>query len=308
MPHNLIATMLRARKLRAVMDHAHPRKGRQLFLAITFDVECEYGSHRIKGGSATVPIFLKNLQNALLDTTIFVEGSLVEENSEILRSLERQGIEIGLHGYRHELWGPPQWYLADKPLTGEEKNSLLDVAIEAFRSSGLRRPVVFRAPNLTADTSTMLMLLEKGFHVDSSLPAHRGVLPVPQFFGGPKGLVRIPVTVEPTPLLSRKCIFPYYRYRACNLKSLKEMRNDELLQYVSRISALQEALGFPPHLIILSHSWEFLNPTIDHQDYSYCSPANFEFLRNLDRILSENFNVKRVSISALAELFKKKIK
>jgi len=291
-----------------MMNHAHPHRRHQLFVVLTYDVEREYGSHRLKGNGATVPLFLRSMQDAAENATIFVEGSLVEENSEILRSLEKKGIEIGLHGYRHELWGPAQWYLADKPLTLKRRNSLLDAAIEAFRSSGLRRPVVFRAPNLAADSSTMLLLLEKGFHVDSSLPAHRGVPPIPQFFGGPEGLIRIPVTAEPTPSLSRKRIFPYYRYRTCNLKSLKEMRNDELLRYVSRIAALQEALGFPPHLVIVSHSWEFLNPLIDHQDYSYCSPANFEFLHELVRILSENFDEKRVSISTLAEFFKEKIK
>lgn len=306
MPQNLIATMLKTRNLRDVMNRAHLHKTRQLFLVLTCDVEREYGSRRVKGGGATVSPFLRNAQEVLLNTSIFIEGSLVEENSDILHTLERQGIEIGLHGYRHELWGPPQWYLSDKPLTLEEKNSLLEAAIEAFRSSGLRRPLIFRSPNLAADKSTMRLLVAKGFQVDSSLPSHKGVLPVPQLFGGPEGLIRIPVTAEPTPSLSRRRFFPYYGYRVCNLKSLKEMGN-ELLQYVSRIVALQEALGFLPHLVILSHSWEFLNPSIEHQDYGYCSPANFEFLHNLVRILSENFDVKRVSIGSLAELSKEKI-
>lgn len=305
MPHSFTTRMLRARKLRQIMKCAQPpTEPRTVFLVLTFDVESEYGSHPVGGNGVTASQFLGNIQNVSENMTIFVQGSLVQQNSEILRSLERQGIEIGLHGYRHELWGPAQWYLADKPLTLQEKKSLLEAGIEAFRTAGLRSPAIFRSPNLVADTATLRLLAEKGFRVDSSLPSHRGLLPVPVFFGGPEGLIRIPVTVDPTPSLSRKVLLPYYRYFLFDLKNLKEMKTGELLQHVSRVVVLQETLGFLPHLVILCHSWEFLNPLA--KEWDYCCPANFEFLRNLDSILSENFSVRHVSMSTLAEQFKGK--
>jgi hypothetical protein len=151
----------------------------------------------------------------------------------------------------------------------------------------------------------MNLLVEGGFRVDSYLPSHRGVLPVPQFFGGLGGLVRIPVTADPTPSLSRKGILPYYRFRTCSLRSLREMEKGELLQYVSREVTLQEALGFSPHIVILSHSWEFLNPNVGCPSQDYCCPENFEFLQGLYSTLSSKFNVGHMSMSALAEILAK---
>jgi len=287
------------------MDKAKLREGDRLFVVLTFDVERDYGSDRATEACARVPEFLASLRDVCRDITIFVEGSLVEGNSWALRPLQQRGIEIGLHGYQHELWGRSQWYLPDRPLTFERKRALLEAGIEAFQRAGLSRPIMFRSPNLVADESTMNLLVEEGFRVDSSLPSHRGVLPVPQSFGGLGGLVRIPVTADPTPSLSRKGVLPYYRFRTCSLRSLREMERGELLQYVSRVITLQEALGFPPHIVILSHSWEFLNPNVGRAPPDYCCPENFEFLRHLDSTLSSKFNVRHMSMSALAEVLAK---
>lgn len=306
MPHNLVPTMLRTRKLSLMISEAQPLGRGRLLVAFTFDVEREYGSDRVKENSATASQFLASMQDPPENATIFVQGSLVEDNSEALRSLQRKGIEIGLHGYRHELWGRPQWYLRDRPLRPDQRQALLRAGIEAFRRAELPRPVVFRSPNLVADTATLRLLVENGFRVDSSLPSHRGVLPVPQSFGGPEGLIRVPVTADPVPSLSCKAGLPYYRYHVCNLKSLREMKEEELLQRISRIAGLQQALGFEPHIVILSHSWEFFNAPTNHEDYSHCSPANFEFLQKLDLILSKKFGVRHVSTSTLAEEFKQK--
>jgi hypothetical protein len=93
----------------------------------------------------------------------------------------------------------------------------------------------------------------------------------------------------------------------CDLKNLKEMEKEELLHRISRIVALQEAVGFQPHIVILCHSWEFFNPPATHRDYDYCSHENFEFLRNVNRILAERFRVGYVSMTALGRQFKEKI-
>ena len=304
-PPNLFATFLRTRRLRRIMDKAKPHRGDRLFAVHTFDVERDYGSDRAGGTCGRVPQFLTSLRDKRKDITIFVEGSLVEDNSWTLRSLQQKGIEIGLHGYRHELWGRSQWYLSDRPLTLERRKALLEAGIEAFRRAGLPRPVMFRSPNLVADMSTVHLLAEQGFRVDSSLPSHRGVLPIPQFFGKLGELVRIPVTADPTPSLSRRGVLPYYRFRTCSLKSLREMKKEELLLYVSRIVALQEALGFLPHIVILSHSWEFLNPLVRNPGYDYCCPENFELLREIDCLLFDKFDVRDVSMSTLAEILGK---
>ena len=305
MPTNFIGAILRSRKFGRIMSDHQLRGRRELLVAFTCDVERPYGSHRILGNDLTVAQFLRALQDSSTITTIFIEGSLVEGNSEALRSLENKNIEMGLHGYVHELWGKWQWYLSQRPLTLAEKDALLEAGINSFRKAGLKRPVTFRAPNLVIDTSTMRLLLEKGFHVDSSLPSHKGVLPIPRFLGGSGGLVSIPVTADPRPSLSLRGIFPYYKYLVLNLKNLKEIDKDGLRERISLIVALQEALGFLPHIVVLSHSWEFSGPLIKHRDYSYCSIKNFEFRNRLFHLLSENFVLRPVSMATLGEFLNK---
>jgi len=304
MPHNFLATWLRSRGPRRMMSRSTASLGYRILVALTFDVEQDHNSDGRESASS-VSSFLTNVQHVVDEATIFAEGRLVEANSEQLRSLEERGFEIGLHGYRHELWGSPQWYLHDKPVPNEGKNSLLKDSLRAFRTSRLHRPTAFRAPSLVADDSTIRLLVANGFGVDSSLPSHRGVLPVPQFVGGADGLVRIPVSVDPVPSLARRTVFPYYRFRVCNLKTLKEMDRKEFLEYTTRIATLQEALGFPPHLVLLSHSWEFSEPLSDRKDYSYRSISNFEFINDLLCFLSKNFSVKQTSITKLAAILRK---
>jgi hypothetical protein len=275
-------------------------------LALTFDVEREYGSFRLETHASNVKSFLSRIEGIEQNATIFVEGSLVKEHSEALHSLEKKGIEIGLHGWQHELWGSKQWYLNDKPLQPDQKATLLKAAFEDFQLSSLHRPTAFRAPNLVADESTLKLLESNGFQVDSSLPSHRGVAPIPQFPNGPSGIIRIPVSVEPTPLLDSKSFIPYYRFRVCNLKTAKQMRGEKLLDCVTRIAMCQEAFGFLPHLVMLSHSWEFFPPLVENRDYAYCSATNFELLDSVVNSLSESFAVKRVSMSDLGELIKQK--
>jgi uncharacterized membrane protein YphA (DoxX/SURF4 family) len=84
------------------------------------------------------------------------------------------------------------------------------------------------------------------------------------------------------------------------------MKKEALLGYVSRIVALQEALGCLPYIVILCHSWEFFNPAVGNRGYSYCSPANFEFLRNLLTFVSKGLGLRQTSMSTLAKLLREK--
>ena len=297
-PHNILETFLRTRKLTRIMKAGPSR--RELCVALTFDVEREYGSRRVNGNPVSVRQFLSKLEDFSSKTTVFIEGSLVEENSKVLRLLEAHGTEIGLHGYLHELWGPTQWYLSDKPISAQEKAALLQKCKEIFERSGLQLPVSFRAPNLVSDAQTVQLLVQYGFRIDSSLPSQLGVLPVPQLFGEGGGLVRIPVSADPRPLLSWAFLIPHFTFRACNLKTLTNITNQEFVEFASSIASIQDALGFRPHLVVLSHSWEFFDPLTGGGQYGYCSPGNFEILRNFLNALSDNFDVKQMSMNGLA--------
>lgn len=297
MPHNMVGTYLKTRKLARLME-AKPSQ-RELYVALTFDVEREYGSRRVGGDSTSVSQFLSSLEDLPSRTTIFIEGCLVEENSRVLRSLQIRGFEIGLHGYRHELWGPAQWYLKDEPISAREKGALLEKCKRVFQHSGLKLPVSFRAPNLVSDRQTMRLLAEYGFHVDSSLASHKGVLPVVHS-GECEGLVRIPVSADSQPQFSREFLIPHFTFRVCNLKALAKMTSQEYVKFASSIASIQEGFGFHPHLVALAHSWEFFQPINEWREYEYCSPRNFEVLRNFLDALSHNFDVRQMSISDLA--------
>ncbi|WP_455368102.1 DUF2334 domain-containing protein [[Eubacterium] cellulosolvens] len=299
-PHNAIPRLLWEQKLRTIMKSSRLQKGTPLFITLTFDVEREYGAYRIQEDSVGIIQFLRIIQDWIAGISIFIEASLVQGNSESLNILNRKGVEIGLHGYNHELWGPPQWYLSEKPLAPKEKDCLLEASIEVFENSGLSRPKIFRAPNLVSDDITAELLMKKGFSIDSSLPSHRGILPLP-LFNREKSFIQIPVTVSPVLSITRKHLFPYLRFRVSNLKTLKEMKDHELLQYVSEIATLQKVKNLPPHLVILSHSWEFSKPRISNREYAYCTPDNIKFLRHIINFLSKSYDVKLLSLSNLAD-------
>lgn len=118
-------------------------------------MEREYGSTAPPTKRPTERLFLEHAGEHFPLGTIFIQGSLVEENADRILSLQNAGFEIGLHGYNHELWGRAQWYLSDRPMSVAEKESLVRMALDAFRKVGLRRPGAFRAPNLVIDGPTL---------------------------------------------------------------------------------------------------------------------------------------------------------
>jgi peptidoglycan/xylan/chitin deacetylase (PgdA/CDA1 family) len=296
-PHNMLATKLRAHKF-SRLRNASPSRSR-LLVAMTFDVEREYGSTIPSVKRPTERLFLEHVDEYFRVGTIFIEGSLVGMNSDRLRSLQEEGFEIGLHGYKHELWGGAQWYLRDRPLSAKEKDSLVKTALDAFGKAGLDKPNAFRAPNLVIDGSTREILRRNGFTIDSSLPSHRGSLPIPILDHEPNGLVGIPVTADPVPDL-RRLVIPYLRYKVFNLKVLKELSREDISRSLNRIIAIQVERGFPCHIVINAHSWEFYEPTMT--EFSYCSEGNFEFLHNLMGLLAENFGLEYVTMSMLARI------
>lgn len=301
MPYNP-APVIRSHRVRSLLRRKPAISGRKILLCLTFDVEIGYGSYRISDRTSHTTQFLHMVEDHPDWRTLFVEGRLVKENSSALRSLTKKGCELGLHGYSHELWGGQQWYLPDKALTVVQRAALLRAGIKTFEIAGLEKPILFRAPNLVADGHTIQLLSDNGFTVDSSLPSHRGVMPIPRLFPGRKQVIQIPVTVDPIPEYSRKRILPYRTFRQCNLKTLRQMTGKDLPEYVMRIAAIQQALGFAPHLVVLAHSWEFFDPPDKRSELNYCSPTNLQTINNLVRSLSDNFDVQPVSIGKLATL------
>lgn len=73
-----------------------------------------------------------------------------------------------------------------------------------------------------------------------------------------------------------------------------------MLQSLNRIVTTQHEYGFPSHLIINTHSWEFYEPTMCA--FSYTSEKNYEFLEALIKKLAETYNLEHVTMSKLGRI------
>jgi polysaccharide deacetylase family protein (PEP-CTERM system associated) len=97
--------------------------------------------------------------------TFFVLGWVAERLPDLIRKVEAQGHEIGVHGYNHLLL---------TEITPQEFEEDLAKALEAIEKCGVKtRPIGFRAPSFTVVEKTKpwaLPILEKyQFKYDSSV-------------------------------------------------------------------------------------------------------------------------------------------
>lgn len=269
-----------------------------LDIALTFDVEQDYGSLGERGRTETCRPFLQWFHSLAEThgwrTTLFVQGELVIPLADELAKLALRH-ELGLHGYYHELWGTPKWYMHDRAATIAERERGLEQGILAFGEAGLPRPRSFRAPNLIIDHTSLKLLEKCHFRVDSSAAAFAGVPPVPRAIGQ---IVSVPVTVSLEPRYVWRGIIPTYApYRVLNLKNFLEMPEPFFIRYISRVASYQLSRGVQPFLNIFAHPWEFYENTVDR----FCSEANCDRLVRRVEMLERLFPVKHLSISELAE-------
>lgn len=102
--------------------------------------------------TAALPRLLDELTRLDLRATFFIEAINCELNPAPVRAIAERGHEIGVHGWRHELW-------AD--LSPEHERELLERALRAFESLGIKT-AAFRPPGgrLTAATPELLAELD----------------------------------------------------------------------------------------------------------------------------------------------------
>jgi peptidoglycan/xylan/chitin deacetylase (PgdA/CDA1 family) len=109
------------------------------------------GHHR--SVTTVLPRLLDELDVHSLQATFFVEGINCELYPEALREIAARGHELGVHGWRHELWGQ---------LPADRERELLTRADGAFRSLELA-PSGFRPPGGAATGQTAALLGELGY-------------------------------------------------------------------------------------------------------------------------------------------------
>jgi len=257
LPHLIPLTLVKRQLLLRALANAP--KPTSIAVSLTIDVETDDG-HAYNGYNApSVAPFLEHI-GQLADQvnggfTLFVQGDLAVPYAEALRQLVPNH-EIGLHGWHHELWGKPIWYSKiTEQIPLDEKARRLQLAFDAFATAGLARPTSFRAPWLRIDDNVLHLLDQQGFVLDSAVFVARGAKPVIQQFGH---LTRIPVSASPVPRLVRRSGIPVFTpYIALNMPTFLTASDENLLTLVGEIVTYQASVGCPPHLVILSHPWEY---------------------------------------------------
>ncbi len=116
-----------------------------------------------------------------LTITFFVVGkdASLPENREPLAALASAGHEIGNHSYRHEPW----LHLYERQELVDELTRAEDAIAEATGA----RTVGFRGPGYSLSTSTLEVLVERGYRYDAStLPTVIGPLARAYYFRAAK--------------------------------------------------------------------------------------------------------------------------
>lgn len=264
-------------------------------ISLSFDIERDYDAPFESSESRTAGPFLRefSMQAAGLPLrgTFFVQGEMVPALAEPLQALTADGHEIGLHGFRHELWGRRNWKVRRPPVVRAVREQRLIMSLENFARAGLPRPTAFRAPNFTMDDSSYALLEQLGFAVDSSVPSQRGNHLLPSR----RGRVRVvPVSCAPTPvpyIHPRLGIRTAVHFSQFNYDVYMKQHEAHLANLTNDTLRFQAAWGTLPYVLMYAHNWEF------HANGLQASVA--QLLERTHR-LSRAYDLRPVTISQLA--------
>jgi len=274
-----------------------------VLVALTFDIEYDFGSSARQSTSDAIAPFLQELPALAKELravfTLFVQGDMVAGLAGQLCQLQIEH-EIGLHGYAHELWGKAKWFLPHKPASLQARQELLPQSLKSFADNNLAPPASFRAPDLVADADTLRLLEEHGFSVDSSAPSYYGIPPVPtRPLGSTSQLLSVPITANPNPCSKMKYLIPYTSYEVFNMAWLAASDDSHFTNYVDEVVTYLVNAGVSPYLVFLAHPWEF-REWADKDKYAYCSGRNHKLLRDRFMLLEKKYPLQYVSMKELA--------
>ena len=221
--------------------------------------------------------------------TFFIQGTLVQQLRVSIQDLNAQQNTIGLHGYRHELWGRTNWVTRKRAITVEERKVRMRLALGEFERHGLPIPKAFRAPNFCMDKMTYELLVETGFLMDSSPPSQRGNVFHPYTY---RSLKVFPVSCVPVPRVNfnhRLRMNTAAQFRQMNFDNFIRAPLDVLERDVSDILRYQLSQNIRPHIHMYAHNWEFYQ-----SDHNYVKDL-FERCKHLGTM----FSMRSVTLQTL---------
>ncbi len=159
---------------------------RPVAICISVDVERDYrrdGSLSVRGIQEGLPSFVDVLRSRGVPLDLFISGEITDA---FPRGLVDDRTAIGCHG----MWHPrgPRSYM--KRLSAQAQRREIDGATARVSAAVGRTPIHFRAPNFSANSTTISELERAGYLVDSSVLPGRYVkrwrlLPLLDFRGAP---------------------------------------------------------------------------------------------------------------------------
>ncbi len=272
-------------------------KGRlPLKFCLTVDIEHAYGSadlpHEIDHVSVFLDRFGDMCKTLEIKSTLFCQADLIETFQEKLRAMEESGHEIGIHGLHHELWGREKWFLKDAWVPPIERKKLLKKIREIVDHCGLKAVRSFRAPNLVVDLTTLALIREYGFEIDSSSPAMLGRKPMPKL---KDGICRVPVSRDPMPHIQWKYFVPFGNYIVMNLYNFLKLSDGEILIAIERLREYHRKNKVPPHIVFMCHSWEFQS----REGMKYPSGENFTEMSKKIAMLKGHMDLEFMTLTEL---------
>ena len=112
-------------------------------------------------GVVGVERILRLLARTTIPATFFVTGHTADTYPDSVKAIIAAGHEVGHHGYLHE-----------NPVGLESRGrerEVLELGLAALERAGCPRPVGYRSPSWDNSPHTVGLLLEQGFHYESSL-------------------------------------------------------------------------------------------------------------------------------------------
>lgn len=271
-------------------------------VSLTVDVEHDFGIPSTLGRLSTVEEGVRNLTEAFdkkgIEGTFFVSNPVVDNFPDLVGKISEEH-EIGVHGYEHECWSEPKWWISeDRILDREGKVKRAKEMREKVEEITEETPKSFRAPYMAADGETLEVLDEVGFYYDSSAPSYYGVFPR---FSRPDELsiLEIPITADPQPQYEF-LPFPHAKFNWLNTKLLTLLGAREMVELVTKVLKYQKQRGVKPHVVMLMHQWEFDDPSkAPEERFGYSTEDNRELIEKFVENLRERFDVEFLPMEEL---------
>ena len=221
-----------------------------LFVLIGFDIEhdAEPFSNSCEGVKKGLPKILDILNQLEINCTFNILGSIIDDNFDLFKQIQKSGHELGCHSYDHEALS----FMSEEDIYLQVEKSTSDI----YKKLG-EKPVTFRAPYLLGNTYLINTLNKFHYLLDSSYPlAHykKHILPYNPSDKdwtkkGNLNILELPVSADPNIKEPEKSdIWPIWR----------TIGTEDTKQKIENLIKIQNKYKKENVITFYLHPWEFI--------------------------------------------------